>query len=126
MSILLFCLFIGALLPIVLSWVGGYFRVQQFGSMDNKHPRVQSAQLEGAGARAVAAQQNAWEALAFFTAAVLVHTARGGSGETASILAAVWVAARILHGVCYLANLDVLRSLAFLAATGCAIGIFFF
>ena len=64
MSIILIALFVGALLPIALSWVGGYYRMQQFGSVDNKHPRVQSAGLEGAGARAVAAQSNAWEALA--------------------------------------------------------------
>lgn len=125
MSILFVCLFIGALLPIVLSWVGGYFRVQQFGSIDNKHPRAQAAGLEGPGARAMAAQKNAWEALAIFTAAVVVHTARGGSSETVSILALVWLAARVLHAVFYLADLDALRSLVFLVATGCAVGVFF-
>ena len=67
MSVLIICLFIGAILPIALSWVGGYFRMQQFGKVDNKNPRAQSAGLEDTGARAVAAQQNAWEALALFT-----------------------------------------------------------
>ena len=125
MSILLFALFIGALLPIVLSWVGGYYRGQQFGSIDNKNPRAQSAALEGAGARAVAAQQNAWEALAIFTAAVVAQTVRGGNVETASILALVWLGARIGHAVFYLANLDVLRSLAFLVGLACAVALFF-
>ena len=125
MSILLFSLFIGVLLPIVLSWVGGYYRAQQFGSIDNKHPREQSAALEGAGARAVAAQQNAWEALAVFTAAVVAHTFRGGDVEIASILAGVWLGARILHAIFYLVNLDALRSLAFLVGLGCAVALFF-
>jgi len=125
MSILLLVLFIGALLPIVLSWVGGYYRAQQFGSVDNKNPRAQSAALEGAGARAVAAQQNAWEALALFTAAVVAYTVRGDGAEIASTLAGVWLAARILHAVFYLANLDVLRSIAFLVALACAVALFF-
>ena len=125
MSILLFVLFIGVLLPIVLSWVGGYYRAQQFGSVDNKNPRGQSAALEGAGARAVAAQQNAWEALAVFTAAGVAHTVTGGDGEIASILALVWLGSRILHAIFYLANLDVLRSLVFLVAMGCAVALFF-
>ena len=125
MSILLFVLFLGVLLPIVLSWVGGYYRAQQFGNVDNKNPRAQSAALEGAGARAVAAQQNAWEALAVFTAAVVAQSIRGGGGEIASILAGVWLGARILHAVFYLANLDVLRSLAFLVGLGCAVALFF-
>ena len=125
MSLLFLVLFIGALLPIVLSWVGGYYRAQQFGSIDNKHPRAQYAALEGAGARAVAAQQNAWEALAVFTAAVVVHTLKGGDAETASTLALVWLGSRILHAVFYLANLDVLRSLVFLVGLGCAVALFF-
>ena len=125
MSILLACLFAGVLLPIVLAWVSGYYRVQQFGSFDNKHPRAQSAQLEGVGARAVAAQQNAWEALAVFTAGVVAHGAWGEASAVVTILALVWLGARILHAVFYLADLDALRSLVFLVGTLCALGLFF-
>ena len=125
MSILLFVLFIGALLPIALSWVGGYYRAQQFGSVDNKNPRGQSAALEGAGASALAAQQNAWEALAMFTAAVVAHTVKGGDEGIASVLALAWLGSRILHAVFYLANLDALRSLVFLVGLGCAVALFF-
>ena len=125
MSIMLIALFIGTLLPIALSWVGGYYRMQQYGSIDNKHPRAQSAGLEGAGARAIAAQSNAWEALAIFTASVVAYTIRGSASEVAPILALVWIGARVLHAVCYLANQDVLRSLAFLVSLGCALALFF-
>lgn len=52
MSTPLWCLVIVALLPYVLSFTGGYFRLRQFGGVDNKHPRQQIAQLEGVGARA--------------------------------------------------------------------------
>ena len=64
MSVLIICLFIGAILPIALSWVGGYFRMQQFGKVDNKNPRAQSAGLEDTGARAVAAHGSGSEGAA--------------------------------------------------------------
>ena len=48
-----------ALLPYVLAGVGGYFRRTNLGTVDNDNPRGQAALLEGAGARAYAAQANA-------------------------------------------------------------------
>jgi uncharacterized MAPEG superfamily protein len=123
----LWCLVIVALLPYVLSFTGGYFRMRQLGSVDNKHPRQQVAQLEGVGARAYAAQANAWEALGFFTAAVAVlHLANPevARGATAANLSLGFLATRVLHPIFYLANLDLLRSLAFVVGLGCVIGLF--
>ena len=68
----LIALVIVALLPYVLAGMGGPFRIKQFGKIDNNHPRQQYSQLTGMGGRVWAAQQNAWEALAIFTAAVAV------------------------------------------------------
>ncbi|MEB2343880.1 MAG: MAPEG family protein [Deltaproteobacteria bacterium] len=122
----LWCLVIVALLPYVLSFSGGYFRMRQLGGIDNKHPRLQAMKLEGAGARAYAAQANAWEALGFFTAAVVVlHLANpeAARGATAANLSLGFLATRIVHPIAYLANLDVLRSLAFLAGLACGIGL---
>ena len=70
MNTVLACLLIAVLLPYVLAFIGSYHKGKQFGKVDNNNPRVQSAQLTGVGARAVAAQQNAWEALAVFTASL--------------------------------------------------------
>ena len=84
MTVPFWCLFIGALVPTLLAFTGGYFKSQQFDSVDNNNPREQSAQLTGAGARAVAAQSNAWEALAVFTAAVTVNHLGGGAAGTAA------------------------------------------
>ena len=125
MSTVIVCLFIGAIIPIILSWVGGYFRMQQFGKLDNKDPRGQSAALENTGARAVAAQQNAWEALAVFIAGVVAYHAGGATSDIAGTLAVIWVIGRVLHAVCYLTNLDALRSLAFIGSSGCALALFF-
>ncbi len=47
---------------------------QQFGSLDNNHPREQQARLAGWGQRAQAAHDNSFEAFAPFAAAVLAAT----------------------------------------------------
>ncbi|HSJ98935.1 MAG TPA: MAPEG family protein [Myxococcota bacterium] len=123
----LWCLVLLALLPYVLSFAGGYFRMRQLGAVDNKHPRQQVAKLEGVGARAYAAQANAWEALGFFTAAVVVlHLANpeAARGTTAANLSLGFLATRILHPIAYLANQDLLRSLVFLVGLGCVFGLF--
>jgi uncharacterized MAPEG superfamily protein len=119
------CLFIGVLIPSVLAVFGTFSRMRQFGAIDNKDPRGQSAKLEGVGARAVAAQQNAWEALAVFIAGVVAFSVQGGDPEAASTWALVWVVARIGHALCYLANLDVLRSLIYFVGLVAALALFF-
>ncbi len=119
------CLFIGCLIPYVLAPVAAYYKTRQFGNLDNKNPRVQTAALEGAGARASAAQSNAWESLAIFTAAVLVNHAKGGDPGTSATLALVWVGARILHAIFYISDIDKARSGIFMVGVGCAIGLFF-
>jgi uncharacterized MAPEG superfamily protein len=127
MSTPLWCLVIVALLPYVLSFTGGYFRMRQLGAVDNKHPRQQIPKLEGVGARAYAAQANAWEALGFFTAAVVVlHLANpeAARGATAANLSLAFLATRILHPIFYLANQDMLRSVVFLVGLGCVFGLF--
>ena len=71
------CLSVVAFLPIMLAWVGGYFRHKQLGVVDNKTPRLQALQLTGVGHCAYAAQQNAWEALMLFSAALLALSIGG-------------------------------------------------
>ncbi|MFP8875176.1 MAG: MAPEG family protein [Myxococcota bacterium] len=126
MTIPFWCLFAGCLIPFLLSASSGYFRVQQFGSADNKNPRAQQAALEGKGARLVAAQKNAWEALAIFTAAVAVNSLHGhGEGWLSGVLALVWLGARILHPIFYVYDLDKLRSLIFVVGFACSLALFF-
>jgi uncharacterized MAPEG superfamily protein len=118
------CLLAAVLIPYVLAMTGGYFRMKQFGSVDNKHPRAQAAALEGAGARACAAQQNAWEALPVFAAAVFVAHLAGADPQSSATAAVVFVVARVLHPVAYIANVDVARSLLFLVGLGSCIWLF--
>jgi len=108
------CLLVAILMPYVLSGVGSYFRAKRFGSIDNRHPRAQAAALEGVGARAYAAQQNAWEALPVFgLSAVVAHLAGADAGSSA-LASMIFIAARVMHAVFYLADLATLRSLAFM------------
>lgn len=111
--IVLLCL---CLMPYFLATVTHYYRQKQLGKVDNQHPREQYAQLTGTGARAVAAQQNAWEALAVYSAALLAVVASGLDVKYLAEAALIVLVARVVHGFCYLANLDKLRSLAFLVA----------
>ena len=124
MTIPFWSLLVTALMPIVLAWVSGYFRQKQLGVIDNKQPRAQNVLLKGAGARAVAAQQNAWEALAIFTVAVFVAHLAGADAAKAALAAEIFVVARFFHAVFYIADKDVLRSLAFAVGLGCSIWLF--
>ena len=122
----LWCLVILAFIPYPLAFVGSYFKARQFGKLDNKNPREQAAKLEGTGARAAAAQANAWEALAVFTAVLAVlHFANpeAARGSTAANLSLGFLATRIVHPIAYLANIDLLRSAVFMVGSACAIGL---
>jgi uncharacterized MAPEG superfamily protein len=120
----LVCLLVAVLLPYVLAGIGGYHKGKQFGKVDNNNPRAQAAQLTGAGARAVAAQQNAWEALAVFTASLAAAFFAGVAPESIALPALLFVAARIAHAACYLADLATARSTSFLVATAMCLWIF--
>lgn len=124
MTVPLSCLAVVAVLPYVCSWVAGYFRYRQFGAIDNKNPRTQQARLEGIGARAQAAQANAWEALPFFTAAVVIAHLAGADARKAALLSETFVVTRVLHPIFYVADLDILRSLAFGVGLVCVVGLF--
>jgi uncharacterized MAPEG superfamily protein len=119
-SLLVLCI-----LPIICSWIGGYVRQQQLGSVDNKEPRIQSQQLSGAGARAVAAQGNSWEALAVFSAAILALFIAGVDLQSVATLVMVFVALRIAYIPVYIGNIDKLRSLLFLGSFGICMYFFY-
>lgn len=118
------CLLAAIFLPYVWAGVSVGYKQKQFGSVDNHHPRAQSAALEGAGARANAAQSNAWEALPMFLGAVMVaHFAEADPGASATA-ALLFVAARALHGVFYVMDLAPLRSLSFMVGAGSCVWLF--
>ena len=124
MTIPFWCILAVILMPIVLAFVGGYYRGKDFGKADNKNPRAQAAQMEGAGARTYAAQANAWEAALMFTAAVLTSHLAGLSAEAATPWALAFVVFRVLHAIFYIKDVDMARSGAFLGGLACVITLF--
>ena len=113
MSFLFTVLFIVSLLPMVLAVVGAYCRYRQFGYLDNHHPRLQQAQLTGLAARALAAQKNAWEALALFTAMCVLAYASGLDFVEFKYAAGLFLLSRLMHPVFYLLDMSSYRSLVF-------------
>jgi uncharacterized MAPEG superfamily protein len=119
-SLLILCI-----LPLSCAWIAGYHRQKQLGSIDNKEPRIQALQLTGAGARAMAAQANSWEALAVFSAAILAVFISGLALDSIANLAMAFVALRIVYIPMYIGNQDKLRSLVFIAGFGICMYLFY-
>jgi uncharacterized MAPEG superfamily protein len=120
--IVLLCL---CLMPYVFAVITHHYRKKQLGKIDNEYPREQTTHLKGPGARAVAAQQNSWEALAVYSAALLAVVASGLEVKYLAEAALTVLIARLFHGVFYMANLDKLRSLAFLVAISACFYLFY-
>ncbi|HSC68379.1 MAG TPA: MAPEG family protein [Cellvibrio sp.] len=125
MKTAIFVLICLCVIPYVMAVISGYFRQKQLGKVDNQNPRAQYTQLEGVGARAVAAQQNAWEALAIYSASLLAVVASGVQVEHLAEAAVVVLFARLLHGIFYLTNLDKLRTLSFTIAIAACFYLFY-
>jgi len=114
MSFALWTLFIAALFPVVCAGIAKAGP----GRYDNRNPRAWLGGLGGYQARAHAAQQNSWEALAVYTAALVAAVAAGVDHGTITTVAGVFLVARVAYLACYLADLATLRSLVWLAGFG--------
>lgn len=119
MTVPLWCLVVAIALPPLWAVCVEVFRKRQFGAIDNHHPRAQAAALEGAGARARGAEQNAWEALPTFMGCVLIAHVAGADPTWSAVASGLFVAVRVAHGFLYIADLAPLRSLSYLAGMAC-------
>jgi uncharacterized MAPEG superfamily protein len=119
MPIAYWCVLIAALLPIALA---SYAKAGSGG--DNHRPRDGIDGLAAPKRRAYAAHQNAYENFPFFAAAVLAAVSLGAPMGRINVLAALYIVARITHGVLYIADQASLRSLAYLVALLLNIAIF--
>jgi len=124
MTIPFWCVFVAGLLPYVWVTIAAGERRKQFGKVDNKLPRLQEAQLTGRGARAMGAHNNAFETFPMFAAAVVIAHIAGADAGWSTIVALTFVAARVLHGVLYLSDIDTARSLCFGVGQLCSLALF--
>jgi len=121
MDLVHWCLLIMGVMPIVCAGISkagarGY---------DNRNPREWLAAQEGYRKRAVAAQQNCWEAFAYFTAAMVVATATQAPLDGLENLTAQVVLARVAYIVCYVADWHLARTLFWTLGFGFTTAIFF-
>ncbi len=118
MTIAYWCVVLIAFLPVI--WVG----VAKFGAQhyDNERPRESLDLLSGWAQRANWAQLNSYEAFPPFAAGVIIAHLTGTDQFTIDVLALVFLACRVAHGVVYIANLAAIRSVVwsvgFLATVG--------
>ncbi len=125
MTIPLWCLLCGVLLPLIWAGVSVPFRSRQLGKVDLQQPRLQAAELTAGGAGAWGAQMNAWEALSIYMAATLAAFMQSvDPAGTWAIASMIWLAGRVVHGIAYVMELAVLRVVGFVTGAAMCLWIF--
>jgi uncharacterized MAPEG superfamily protein len=81
------------------------------GKYSNRAPRAMQPKLEGLSQRAHWAEQNSFEILPAFVAAVLVAHLAGAEQVLIDQLAIGFIVSRVLYSICYLTDWATLRSL---------------
>lgn len=128
MQLAYLCVLIACLLPVVCAGIaksGMIGKPLGEGGYDNRDPRAWLARQAGFRARANAAQANSFEALPLFIAAVLSAIQMGAPAYWVQPLAVAFIALRVLYIAAYLADRDLLRTLCWLLAVACCVGLFF-
>ena len=116
---LVYLIIIACLLPYVFAVVakmaGGFKRE------DNQNPREVLAKTTGLAARANAVQQNSFESLPLFIAAVLMAEYMVIPQVVVMMFGIAYIVLRIIYGICYLANWATLRSIVWMLSLLCPI-----
>ncbi|MCG3873758.1 MAPEG family protein [Psychrobacter sp. Ps7] len=114
---------VASLLPLAMALtakaIGG------FSLADNAHPRDFLQGTTGAAARANAAQQNSYETLPIFLAAVLTAMLFFVPQSIINILAWLYVLIRIGFCVAYITNLATFRSILWALSIACCLMLFY-
>lgn len=121
MSVAYWCVLVAALLPYVWSYVA---KSSGIGRFDNRDPRGWLARQDVPRVhRADAAQHNGFEAFAPFAAGVILAQMAGVAETRITALAVAFVVLRIGHGLFYLADRPMLRSLVWAAGFACVVAL---
>ncbi len=121
MTIAYWCVFVAAMMPFVFT---GIAKLGTGKPYDNEQPRAFLENVSGYHRRAHWAQLNSFEAFPAFAAAVIIAQQLAIAQSTIDIYAISFIAARVLYGICYLKNWASLRSLFWMLAIACVIGLF--
>ncbi len=127
-TIAYWCILAAAVLPVVCAGIAksGLFSVSpKKGGYDNNNPRAWLARQTDWRARANAAQDNTFEALPFFFAAVIIAHQLHAPQTAVDILAFLFVVLRIAYVVMYVADMAKTRSAIWVTAMAINVAILF-
>lgn len=113
-------LILGAcLLPYVFTLIAK--KAAGFQAKDNQNPREFLEKSSGLAKRAHAVQQNSFESLPLFIAAVLMAEYLVMPQSLVMTFGIAYLVFRVMYGICYLANWATLRSITWLLSMLCPI-----
>ncbi|VTU31457.1 MAPEG family protein [Variovorax sp. PBL-H6] len=116
------CVLVAALLPYLAAYIA---KIGSFRLRDNQAPREWTTRQAGWRARALAAQNNSFEGLAFFIGAVVIAHQLGAAQARLDVLAAAYVLLRIVYIAFYIGGFGTARSAAWALAFALNIAILF-
>ncbi|HET8871437.1 MAG TPA: MAPEG family protein [Aquabacterium sp.] len=125
MTIANWCVVAAAVLPVLTVGMAKAASrgPRKAGGYDNHNPRQWEEKLEGWKQRAVAAQNNGFEALPLFAAAVLMAQQAHADQGKIDTLAMAFIAARVAYVAIYLKDWATLRSLVWAVGVGLCIAL---
>ena len=115
------------LAAIALPWLMAVLKKSPLavsGKYSNRAPRAMQPKLQGFSQRAHWAEQNSFEILPAFIAAVLVAHFAGAEQANVDLLAIGFIVSRVGYSICYLMNWASLRSLVWVVGLLFIVGLF--
>ena len=116
---IIYLILIACLLPYVFTVIAK--KTAGFKGRDNQNPRDFLAKTTGLAARANAVQQNSFESLPLFIAAILMAEYMVVPQTVIMTFGIAYIVLRIVYGICYLANWATLRSIVWILSLLCPI-----
>ena len=117
------CVIVAILMPVLFTGLAKF--TSGFRPKDNHNPRPYLERLSGWRQRSNWAQQNTFESIPGFMAAVVIAHQMGGNQDNIDMLAVTYIIIRIVYGALYIADLALLRSAVWGLGVACIIGLFF-
>ncbi len=115
----IYLILVACLLPYVFTIIAK--KAAGFRARDNQNPREFLAKSTGLASRAHAVQQNSFESLPLFIAAVLMAEYLVLPQSLVMTFGIAYLVFRVLYGICYLANWATLRSIVWLLSILCPV-----
>ncbi len=116
---IVYLILIACLLPYVFTIIAK--KTAGFKARDNQNPREFLDKTIGLAARAHAVQQNSFESLPLFIAAILMAEYMVVPQTVIMTFGIAYIIFRMIYGICYLANWATLRSIVWLLSLLCPI-----